>query len=1036
MKKLLIQYGTIGVVGVCLVLLVSSRSLRSQQKPTPAETPAAAEASTTAAQTPSQETPPAQPPQTKQQSHGHRGWGEQKDGEGFMRPEPVAVAPGDDTPVPMEAINLNNVEMRQVIQKIADWTQKPVIPVNDEMMQTKLTIYSPKTVTRSEALSLIVLALQSRGIVVEQLENRIMLRPLASVRLGSVPTIGSEEPLARIEDKSQIVEKWFRLNNYSPTRLVQIIAPLTASYGYAVADEGTSRVAVIDTVDNLMRIERLIQQLDVPESEQEIERVFELKYADPMEVVQVLQLILGQGRSSGRGGSRGGTSTPAPAPSGGGQPAGQPGGELKTAMSVVIDSGSPTPIRLIPLAKQRWILARGSRDDIRRIEEWMQKLDVEAMEEMRQTVVPVRYADVREVVKMVQNTLQQMPGTELRANIVVEALTQTGQIVIYGSEANRTMVERLIAQIDLPKEDFFEERTFRLKHADPDQIKKNIENLYTDAAAQQSMGRFYSYSMRQATRPEDTVKVISYPMLKQVTVIASPTNLDKITRQIEDEWDKPIDIERDQYRIISLKNSDPVRMADLLSQLFTQESASGGSQNFFRMLFGGADDSASRQKIVGSLYGMLTFEPVPDTKKIIVISQIPEAYDIIDRLVANLDGREDAEIPRVIILKYADPEALCDQLNAILNEAGTPVTLPRSVRGLSAYDASKTNQAVSTSEDSSANITPWWTRQRIDSTKLPTSNLIGRVRFVPVHRSKAVLVLSPPEYLDDITQVIETLDQPGMQVMIKAVIVEIGLSDMTSLGVKVASNPAAFGPLGVNAMTALNQLSVAETRGSFSFAADADISVLVDLLVKHANGKVLNQPTLWTKDNEEAIFVKGQKVAFITGDQTANTGSTQRTFTFEDVGVTLRIRPNITPEKAVDLTINLNISKIEPELINDQNVRSNLDSTTRMIVNDGQSVMMGGILNQTQSKIQHKVPLLGDLPLLGGLFRHEATQQSNSELLVFVTPYVVDEQTLETIPADPTDRTQTLEQSRQTLDATIESLNTLFMTPEPALLKE
>jgi len=1025
MKKLLIQYGIIGVIGVCLVLLVSGRSLRSQEKSAPADTPAAAEPSPPAAQTPPQNTPPADAPQPEQRPRGRRGFGERAEGEGFVRPEPVTAA-GGNTPVPMEAINLNNVEMRQVIQKIADWTQKPVIPVNDEIMQTKLTIYSPKTVTRSEALSLIVLALQSRGIVVEQLDNRIMLRPLASVRLGSVPTLGPDEPLARIEDKSQIVEKWFRLNNYSPTRLVQIIAPLTASYGYAVADESTSRVAVIDTVENLMRIERLIMQLDVAESEQEMERIFELKYADPIEVVQVLQLILGEGRSSARGGARGGSPTPPAPQSGGGQPAGQSGGELKTAMSVVIDSGGTMPIRLIPLTKQRWILARGSRDDMRRIEEWMKKLDVEAMEEMRQTVVPVRYADVREVVKMVQNTLQQMPGTEMRANIVVEALTQTGQIVIYGSEANRTMVERLIAQIDLPKEDFFEERTFKLKHADPDQIKKNIENLYTDAAAQQSMGRFYGYSMRAPARPEDTVKVISYPMLKQVTVIASPTNLEKITRQIEQEWDKPLDIERDQYRILSLKNSDPVRMSDLLKKLFSQEAASG-SQNFFRMLFG-MDESASRQKIVGSLYGMLTFEPVPDTKKLIVVSQVPEAYDIIERLVAKLDGREDAEIPRVIILKYADPEALCDQLNAILNEPGTPVTIPRSVRGLSAYDTSKTNQAVSTSEDSSANITPWWTRQRTDSTKLPTSNLIGRVRFVPVHRSKAVLVLSPPEYMQDITQVIETLDQPGMQVMIKAVIVEIGLSDMTSLGVKLASNPAAFGPLGVNAMTALNQLSVAETRGSFSFAADADISVLVDLLVKHANGRVLNQPTLWTKDNEEAIFVKGQKVAFITGDQTASTGSTQRTFTFEDVGVTLRIRPNITPEKAVDLTINLNISKIEPELINDQNVRSNLDSTTRMIVNDGQSVMMGGILNQTESLIQHKVPLLGDLPLLGGLFRHNATTQSNAELLVFVTPYVMDEQTLQTIPADPTDRTQTLEQSRQTLDATVESLNQLFMT--------
>jgi len=271
------------------------------------------------------------------------------------------------------------------------------------------------------------------------------------------------------------------------------------------------------------------------------------------------------------------------------------------------------------------------------------------------------------------------------------------------------------------------------------------------------------------------------------------------------------------------------------------------------------------------------------------------------------------------------------------------------------------------------------------------------------------------------------LDKPGMQVMIKAMIVEIGLSDMTSLGVQVASNPSAFGTLGPNAMTALNELSYNENRTNFSSATSADISILVDLLVKHANGRILNQPTLWTKDNEEAIFIKGQKIAFITGEQTQNTGSTQQTYNFEDVGVTLRVRPSITPEKAVDLTINLNISQVEPELINNQVARKNLDTTTHMIVNDGQSVMMGGILFQNDDIVINKLPLLGDLPLVGRLFRHEKTSQTNSELLVFVTPHVIDEGLLKAIPANA-NSLEVQARYRDRLEETAESLNKLFMT--------
>lgn len=1076
MKSMTIKIGLFGLIGLCMLLLMLAKPVMSQDQSTPAgDQTSVSEPNAVAPPADANEPSPATEARQERPAIGRdetgfpsrssrgtggrmsgvdRGFGSRfEGGERFMRPGPVTAIGTGDPNTPLEAINLNNVEMRQIIQKIAEWTGKPVIPVNDEMMQTRITIYSPKMVTRAEALSLLIMALQAKGIVVEQLDNRVMLRPLASVRLGSVATLGPDEPLARVEDKSQIVEKWFRLNNYSPTRLIQIISPLTADYGYAVADEASSRVAVIDTVDNLMRIERLIQQLDLPETGQEIETIIELKYADPSEVVQMLQLILAEGTAqsrvssrfqSGRGGQSGqsfeGGGGRGGQPGGSGQPgaSSQPGASnqsggsaVRTATTVVVDSTGTTPIRLIPLVKQKWILVRASREDIRRIEEWAKRLDLEDAEEMKQSVVQVRYANVSEVVRMVQNTLQQMPGTELRANIVVEALSQTSQIVIYGNDNNRAVVERLIAQIDLPKEDFFVERTFQLKHADPDQIKTNIEQLYSDTTSQQQYGRYFG--MTTTRRPEDTVKVISYSMLKQVTVIASPQNMEKITRQIEDQWDKPLDVEKDQYRIISLNNSDPVKLAELLKTLFSEDSSSSSSQNFIRMIFGSSSQD-SRQKIVGSLYGMLTFEPVPDTKKLIVISQIPEAYDVVERLIQKLDARDEADVPKVITLKYADPEALCDQLNAILNESGTTATIQRSARGLSAYSTG-TNQAVSTSEEGSGTITPWWTRQRLDTTQMPTSNLIGRVRFVPVHRSKAVLVLAPPEYIKDITSMIDVLDRPGMQVMIKAVIMEIGLSNMTSLGVQLSSNGSFSSTLGPNALTALNNLVYTEKKEHFSSTTDADISVLVDLLVKHANGKVLNQPTLWTKDNEEAIFIKGQKVAFITGEQTANTGSTQKSYEFEDVGVTLRIRPNITPEKAVDLTINLNISQIETEMINDQRVRSNLDSTTRMIINDGQSVMMGGILTQKEELVEHKIPLLGDLPLVDGLFRHEAANKGNSELLVFVTPYVVDDNVLGSLPADPK-TLEVIESARRRMEATAETLNQLFMEEQQILSEE
>ncbi|MHC5088212.1 MAG: secretin N-terminal domain-containing protein [Planctomycetota bacterium] len=929
-------------------------------------------------------------------------------GPGMMAGDPNSPADPNAPGEILEAINLNNIEMKDIIQKIADWTQKPVIPTSDEIMQVRISIYSPKKVSRDQALSLILMALHTRGVLVDEQADKIFLRPLASVRLGSVPTVGTDEPLARIEDKTSVVEKWFQLISYSPTQLIQIINPLIAEYGYAIADEGTMRIAVIDTVENLMRIERLIHQVDIPESDQETEEIFELKHGDPLEIVQVLQIILDQKNAPSRSGG-------SPRRGGGQQ-------DIKNAMSVTIGSDA-TPIRLIPMTKQRWILARAGREDMSQIAEWIKKLDIADTEQLRQTVVQVRYANVQEVARMVQNTIQKMPGTDdVQTNIVVEALPQSGQIVVYGSEPNRKMIEKLIAEIDLPQEDLFIENTFDLKHADSDEIKKKIDELYSENVPRYDTYSYYRFGAGSKRKPEDTVKTIAYPLLKQVTVIASEVNMKKITGQIA-EWDKPLDIESDQYRILSLKNSDPVQLSQLLTKLFS-EDASGGSQNLMRMIFFGRGESESKKKIVGSLYGMLTFEPVPDTKKLIVISKIPEAYEVIERLVKKLDSQENAEVPRVITLNYADAEDLCDQLNAILNESGTPATLRRQAEGLSEYDPEAETSAGTNTDNNAGTITPWWTRQRMDNTEMPSSNLIGQVRFVPVHRSKAVLVLSPPEYLEDITMMIKELDRPGMQVMIKVIIVDINLSDATSLGVQYASDPSAFGTLGVNAMTALNELLYEDLDGPFTFASGADISVLVDLLVKKANGRILNQPTLWTKDNQEAIFVKGQKIGFIENVQSdnSNPNSFNRSFTYEDVGVTLRIRPNITPERAVDMTINLNISQVEDELVNTQIVRANLDTTTHLIVNDGQSVMLGGILERNDGIVIQKVPLLGDLPILGYLFRHEKTDLTNSELLIFMTPYVIDDATLKNIPPDEVSTEEFLEQSRLKVEDVVNRL--------------
>jgi type IV pilus assembly protein PilQ len=132
----------------------------------------------------------------------------------------------------------------------------------------------------------------------------------------------------------------------------------------------------------------------------------------------------------------------------------------------------------------------------------------------------------------------------------------------------------------------------------------------------------------------------------------------------------------------------------------------------------------------------------------------------------------------------------------------------------------------------------------------------------------------------------------------------------------------------------------------------------------------------------------------------------------------LRARPSITPENKVDMDVNVEISSLTTDLVNSQPVRSTMETRTNMIIQDNQTLLLGGILFQKDSAVESKVPLFGDIPLIGGLFRHSSIEQTNSEMLVFITPRVIDE-TAENIPEATKEK---IEQSTEKLEDVKEQL--------------
>ena len=500
---------------------------------------------------------------------------------------------------PMETVNLNNVEMKTIVEKLAEWTGKVIIPTA-ELMKQKITIYAPEKLPRSKAVAVIYSALRLKGYTAEETVEAIILKPVKEAKPAQVPAISHDDSLEMVENKDRIVQKFYKLEYYSPLQMAQIVKPLLSHTGYISADEKTGNLLIIDTVKNLLRIENIIAQFDVPEAGQTITEIFEIRYGDPAEIVKSLRMLI----------------------------SGRPG------FGAIIEP-SKQPIVLIPETRRKWIIAKASAEDMKMIGEWIAKLDHEEPVNKDYEVVAITYTDVTKLADRLNESIKQIPGLESQADILLQPLEQAGQIIIFGSPDKRQMVKKLIAEIDIPPGKF-ETKVFKLKYSNPNQIKENIDNLY-GGTAPTGPARYYYYRYRRGSQPGDAdiVKVISYPELKQVTVIASTENMLKIAEQIK-EWDVPLDVDKLKPRIIELQNSDAAQMAELLRMLFSEEG--GGGLNIQNILIDRGTEI--KQKIVGPPHEHLTFEEVPGTNKLIVISKIPEAYDVIEEFISDLDRRE------------------------------------------------------------------------------------------------------------------------------------------------------------------------------------------------------------------------------------------------------------------------------------------------------------------------------------------------------------------------------------------------------------
>jgi general secretion pathway protein D len=427
-----------------------------------------------------------------------------------------------------------------------------------------------------------------------------------------------------------------------------------------------------------------------------------------------------------------------------------------------------------------------------------------------------------------------------------------------------------------------------------------------------------------------------------------------------------LDRETDRIELVALRNSRPSVLAGALREI----TAAGG------------DGEKSFQAV--------TFTAV-DTANSIVLRGPAETVARLKDIALLLDDQaRPTGDTRVIFLQHADAAQMVDMLSAVVDQQRPPA-------GQAAAAASASPSATQ------------------------------RAIIARYEGANAIIVRGDPTVQQEVESIIRQLDRRSEQVLVQAIVVEIGEGAANKLGVQLllggtgdsdlpffATNYSNMSPslltlsaalasgglsLGTDLHEALQEAAaqslLGSTGGVGGFASDIGgdglFGLIFNAIKQDAGSNLISTPSLLTLNNREAEFLVGQNVPVTTGEVLSNNNNNPfRTVERQDIGVKLRVRPQINADGAITLFLSQEVSSVDPfSVTTGELVFNKRELQTSVLVDNGEIVALGGLLDQNERISKEKIPLLGDLPWVGGLFQSETRETQNTNLMLFIRPVIV-----------------------------------------------
>lgn len=371
-------------------------------------------------------------------------------------------------------------------------------------------------------------------------------------------------------------------------------------------------------------------------------------------------------------------------------------------------------------------------------------------------------------------------------------------------------------------------------------------------------------------------------------------------------------------------------------------------------------------------------------------------------LIKNLDTPvESGGNTRVVYLRYANAEDLLPILTGVSAGQAQIGT------GSDDTDGGANQQAAAPQPTVDANGAP--------IAQAPTASIIRRpneqaaagpnIDIQADADTNALIITAPPDEMRSILAVIDQLDIRRAQVLVEAIIAELSENNTDALGVNFAvdgsesDRPVALSNLGgaTAALVASVASQGASLPGGLSLALGqagdgTNFGFLVSAIASNSDNNILSTPTLVTMDNQEAEIVVGQNVPFVTGTQ-LSTGNDNpfQTIERQDIGISLKVTPQINEGNNIKMNIEQEVSDLSNTAVAGASdiITNQRSIKTTVLVEDGQTLVLGGLIDDQINNTSEKIPFLGDIPLLGKLFQFNTASKIKRNLMVFLHPTIL-----------------------------------------------